>query len=288
MRLALGTAQFGSAYGVSNIIGQPSFLEVRRILDSARKQNFKILDTAATYGNSEELLGRIGVSDWQVVTKIPPITSSIDDPENWIIDQVKLSMSRLGVDSLYGVLLHKPEDLLKDSSGGYLRALERLRYEGKVSYVGYSIYSPNKLELLTKLFWPDIIQTPFNVFDQRIRTSGWLNKFSEKGTKVFGRSAFLQGLLLMDSDSRPNYFSPWSSLFKRWDYLIKQYGISPLQASLGFVLQEKAMSSFVVGVESEEQLSEIVSVINQTVPIEDFKKLNSNDERLIEPFRWNL
>ena len=55
-RLALGTAQFGTAYGVANRSGRVSMSEGARILDYAWAVGMNTLDTAAAYGESERTL----------------------------------------------------------------------------------------------------------------------------------------------------------------------------------------------------------------------------------------
>ena len=59
-KLALGTVQFGLDYGITNSEGKVQIREVASILEYAKDKNINILDTASGYGNSEEVLGRIG------------------------------------------------------------------------------------------------------------------------------------------------------------------------------------------------------------------------------------
>ena len=67
--LALGTAQFGLTYGIANDNGQPSLEEVSTILRLAEREGITALDTAVAYGESETLLGQVGVRGWRVVSK---------------------------------------------------------------------------------------------------------------------------------------------------------------------------------------------------------------------------
>ena len=67
MELAIGTAQFGLDYGVSNVAGRTPSTQVQSILDRARLAGIDTLDTAAAYGDSEQVLGRIGVRNWRIV-----------------------------------------------------------------------------------------------------------------------------------------------------------------------------------------------------------------------------
>ncbi len=57
-KIALGTVQFGIDYGVTNQRGQVAADEVRNILDFANENNIETLDTASSYGNSEQILGQ--------------------------------------------------------------------------------------------------------------------------------------------------------------------------------------------------------------------------------------
>ena len=59
-KLALGTAQFGSKYGITNNRGQVEFKEAEQILKLAKNSNIDLIDTAIGYGNSEKVLGKIG------------------------------------------------------------------------------------------------------------------------------------------------------------------------------------------------------------------------------------
>jgi aryl-alcohol dehydrogenase-like predicted oxidoreductase len=287
MRLTLGTAQFGSSYGIANSRGQIPFEEVQRILAFAQKVGISVLDTAIGYGECEAVLGKIGVQGWRLITKIPPLDISVADVESWVINQVNASIQRLGIKSLYGVLLHRPEDILGDQSSKYLRALRRLRDLNKIKHIGYSIYSPAILEELTNRLWPDIVQTPFNVFDQRILTSGWLDKLTSKGTKVHARSVFLQGLLVMQEHDRPRYFDKWHPLLLKWYEFVAREGAAPLDIALNFALQEERIDRVVVGIDSVVQLEQLVAAATG-VTVAGLADLACDDVHLIEPFRWTL
>ena len=56
-KLIIGSAQFGMPYGIANYNGQVGEIEIEKILNCAYKAGIKGIDTAATYGNSEKLIG---------------------------------------------------------------------------------------------------------------------------------------------------------------------------------------------------------------------------------------
>ena len=76
-QLMLGTVQFGMQYGIANRQGRPSYETVREILAVAFEGGVNCLDTAAAYGESEELIGRFLKSlDHEAVSVIIPGASS--------------------------------------------------------------------------------------------------------------------------------------------------------------------------------------------------------------------
>ena len=56
-KLALGTAQFGMHYGISNKNGQVNANGIQSILDFAYENDINTLVTAKAYGNSEKSIG---------------------------------------------------------------------------------------------------------------------------------------------------------------------------------------------------------------------------------------
>jgi aryl-alcohol dehydrogenase-like predicted oxidoreductase len=73
LKLALGTVQFGLDYGISNTQGRTSRDEVARILELARDEGIAVLDTAALYGTSREVLADClpASHGFKIVTKTP-------------------------------------------------------------------------------------------------------------------------------------------------------------------------------------------------------------------------
>lgn len=284
MKLALGTVQFGLAYGVANSTGQVSTSEVRKILRAAAEVGVDTLDTAIAYGESESCLGEIGVSDWKVISKLPGLPADVD-VYSWVQEQVEASLSRLGLQSLDGLLLHRPRDIIGPHSGDYISALLKLRDEGLTKAIGLSIYSPDDLDLIVPIFQPDLVQAPFNVFDRRIVNSGWLNRLNQKGVRVHTRSAFLQGLLLMTAARRPPWFEPWRRQLDRWDRSCKEVGLSPLSVALGFVLGRTEIERVIVGVDSADQFNQLkdAQAISSALP-----DLELSDLNLIDPSRWRF
>jgi aryl-alcohol dehydrogenase-like predicted oxidoreductase len=286
-RLALGTAQFGMAYGVGNSSGQVSQEAVRDILEQANAKGIDTLDTAIAYGNSEQVLGVAGMSQWRVITKLPPLPDDVNDVAAWAKGQVIASLDRLGVSKLYGLLLHRPELLLGPHRKALLQVFEDLKGQGKVQKTGISIYGPSQLDQLDDLPEIDLVQSPLSLFDQRLIASGWLSRLQDCGVEVHTRSAFLQGLLLMPAYRRPRKFDRWSDVWQVWDSWLSQTGLSPLKACLYFVLSVSGVSRVIVGLDSTTQLTEILeNMVPDGLPSLP-AWLKPLDEELVNPSLWS-
>ena len=265
-RLALGTVQFGLAYGVANNSGRVDPDEAGRILTEAAQAGINILDTAIAYGDSERTLGQIGVADWRIVTKLPEMPDTCPDVAEWVESQVKGSLDRLGIKPLYAVLLHRPAQLLEARGPQLFAALERLKVLGYTKKIGISIYDPSELDSLFSKMHFDLVQAPLNILDRRLVDSGWARRLKHIGTELHVRSTFLQGLLLMSSEKRPQKFSRWQSLWLEWDRWLSETGLSPLEACLRFARNIEEVDSVVVGVDSVEQFREIHAAANGVLP----------------------
>ena len=285
-RIALGTVQFGVPYGIANEVGQVSRAEAKSILQQAHAHNIDTIDTAIGYGESESCLGEAGVNDFKVITKLPGIPDGCIDIREWVEQQLEVSLSRLGLSKVYSLLLHRPEQLLGLTGNVLYEALKRLKEKGLVKKIGISIYSPSELELLTNNFHFDLVQAPFNVVDRRLFSTGWMQRLKDSGVEIHTRSAFLQGLLLMNQAAIPPKFLPWNGILKKWHDWLDKNNISALQASLRFPLSFSQVDRVVVGVDSQSQLLQILSAENDLMNVE-VPNLACEDENLINPANWS-
>lgn len=284
-KLALGAAQFGIDYGVANTQGKAEPEEVKRIFAVARSANIDTLDTAIAYGDSEQVIGQTGSHFWNIVTKLPPVPFGYN-ATSWVREQLAGTLTRLGVQQVYGLLLHRPGQLLEDIGPELYGTLKAVQSEGLVKKIGISIYQPATLETTLSQYAVDLVQAPLNILDRSLIESGWAKRLSYAGVEVHVRSVFLQGLLLMPASQRPAKFAPWTDIWAEWDRWLAQTGLTPLQACLRYVCGLDSIDRVVVGVDSAAQLDEVLSAsegILDSLPA--FKPLH--DDRLINPACWN-
>ena len=284
-QLAIGSAQFGLAYGIANRNGKTALREVGRILGVARSAGVDTIDTAVAYGDSETALGDIGLQGWHVVSKIPAIPPGQADVAEWVLRSVRSSLKRLRTDKLAGLLLHRPGDLVGAAGEELLCGLMRVKAEGLAEKIGVSVYGPDEIVSAKKWFLPDLVQIPFNPVDQRAVRSGAISELCREGVEVHIRSVFLQGLLLMPAGTRPVFFDRWSGIWELWNRWLSENSLTPLQVCLRFALQQHGISRVVIGVESAEQLEEVLAAADGVLPVLP-EEVQCSEDELVNPSLW--
>ena len=181
------------------------------------------------------------------------------------------------------MLLHQPSDLTGKHGTNLYSSITQLKKDRLISKFGVSIYSPQDLDRILGNFELEVIQTPFNVFDQRINAH--LEQLSSLGIEIHARSIFLQGILLANGSSRPAFFDRWSNELSRFDDWVKETGASAMQCCLSFALQNQGISKIVIGSTSAQSLSEVMRCVQTT---SNFASPNFDitDETLIDPRLW--
>lgn len=290
-RLGLGTVQFGLDYGVSNDYGKCDRQEVGRILGEAERLGIRVLDTAPSYGDAEEAIGRFVQNNdsFQIVSKTRPLaTSSVGDREvTGLIEDFESSCHRLARRSLFGFMIHHAEDLLKPGGQRLWTAMQRLRDEERVSKIGVSVYDAVQIDAVLNRFEIDLVQLPLNVFDQRLIGSGHLQKLKEKGVEIHARSIFLQGLLLMDPAQVPVHFDGVRLHIERYHHELKERQVSLTAAALNFVRSVVEIDKILIGVVSVDQLRENVDAYQNPVEM-DYRSYALDDPAILNPQHWRL
>jgi aryl-alcohol dehydrogenase-like predicted oxidoreductase len=286
-RFALGTVQFGLPYGVANMEGQVSPSAVSSILKDAQSYGINLLDTATAYGESESILGKSGVRDWRIVTKLPAVPDHCTNIRAWVDEQISASLTRLGVESLYGVLLHRPDQLFLSYGPELMASMQSIKVKGWAKKTGVSIYASEEIAPLFELGDFDLLQAPLNILDRCLVSGGHAARLKQRGVELHVRSAFLQGLLLIPSEHRPAKFSRWKRFWIEWDRWLVEHGLTPLEACLRYVSSIAEIDKIVVGVNSRAQLREIAEITTGELPSLPVWP-DIPDPELINPSFWKM
>jgi aryl-alcohol dehydrogenase-like predicted oxidoreductase len=293
-RLALGTVQFGLAYGLAAGHKQVVSADVEQILMDARQSGIRLLDTAASYGESETVIGASkAAGSFQVISKTLPIRQPV--LTGAYLDNIKAafaqSLTRLGRTRLEGLLVHDAQDLLAQGGDGLWIWMEGLKHEGVVARIGISVYDSETARLLAGRYAVDIVQIPFNLFDQRIVQDGFLDFCRNYSIAVHARSIFLQGLALMQAHDMPANLSGLRPNLQRLDALAQSTQRSAHDLALTYVAQWPEIEQIVVGVHHQYQLAQLVNAWQRLDSLKSeaiaWDDLHCAYHRLIDPRLWN-
>jgi aryl-alcohol dehydrogenase-like predicted oxidoreductase len=271
-KIGLGTVQFGIPYGIGNTRGITSEEEVSSILAFACENGISLLDTAPSYGKSEEVLGNNNLQNFKVVSKI-----MLQDNNQSISEQLTKSLNHLKVSSLYGYLAHRPMEIINDPKRW--DKLLKLKETGRIEKIGFSFNEVSETEAVLSMgIIPDLAQVPFNYLDNRFLSS--MIELKKRGCEIHTRSSFLQGLLFCDPNRLSSFFNEVKPVITE----LQKKGEQLPGMLLRYCLENPIIDYVIIGVNTLEQLIENLNLFPEAKP------LNSLDfqlkEEIVTPSKW--
>lgn len=261
----LGTVQFGLDYGIANRGGQPDYRTCRDIVAAALEAGINAFDTAALYGQSEEVLGRVlaelGVGDRVlVVSKSRPIAESgvaPDDIDAFIERSLRESLRNLRLDRLGVFMFHREGDL------PFTEALGRMKDKGLAERIGVSVDARAGADRAVATDGIGAVQLPHNMLDRRFSDGPLFDRLEDRGVRLFARSAFLQGLLLMSEEQIPASLRTVVPVRRRLESLAREGGMGVAELCLRYCLSFPQITSVLIGVDSVSQLCENMEAVRR-------------------------
>ena len=126
-KLALGSAQFGMQYGITNTSSRFTDDDIEEVLRIAKKNHIDTIDTAIAYGESESRLGKHDLKGFKIITKFQKFSSEETNIEKWINEEIESSLLRLNKNKIHAILLHHPNDLKKSEGKIIYESLKNLK-----------------------------------------------------------------------------------------------------------------------------------------------------------------
>ena len=223
-------------FGVFQI---PDAEECERSVTEALKTGYRLIDTAAAYGN-EEAVGR-AIKQSGIPREELFITTKL-----WISDggyekaraAFERSMKRLQLDTLDLYLIHQPYG---DVHGSY-RAMEELYRESRIRAIGISNFQPDRVMdmIMHHEVAPAVNQIETHPFNQQIETQKFLQEngvqIESWGPFAEGRNNMFQNELLVSLAAK--YQKTVAQIILRW---LTQRGIVAIPKS---VRKERIVENF--------------------------------------------
>ena len=287
--IAVGTVELGLDYGFpgTDHYRRPAAEAAIALLHRAVDAGVTLIDTAPTYGDAESLVGRAlaGMSRRPyIASKVMMETGRADA----VSASVERSLRALGVDCLDLLQVHNATLATLSDSGG-LEALLRTVDEGKVRFLGASVYTVD--EALAALALPQfrVLQVPYNLLDRRMAHNVFPLAI-ERGVGVLVRSAFLRGVLTPRVESIPAELA-----------CLRDAALGALRAAgeplerlavlaLRFAMSARGVTSVIAGVRSMEELERNLAAAREgrlaDEVLERLAPFALDGEPLVSPPNW--
>jgi aryl-alcohol dehydrogenase-like predicted oxidoreductase len=128
-------------------------------------------------------------------------------------------------------------------------------------------------------------QLPENVADRRNSKNADLLNLKMQGYNVFIRSVFLQGTLVSDLKSLPNFLKSSKHIFQNIEDYCKEKNISKLKYCLDYARTLEWNSGIVLGIQNFEQYKEILGELQNPIAICNFPT-EVLDSITVDPRNW--
>lgn len=281
---------FGTWEMSTTMYGSIDVAEASRAVRSAIDHGINLFDTAEVYGpfHSEELLGKALGERRKEVILVTKTGFTFDDAAGrtlgrssryeHVISRTEGCLRRLGTDVIDLMLIHWPDFLTPLDEP--MRALEKLKADGKIRYAGVSNFNVEMMEYCRRHTDLAVNQVGYHLFDRRMQKAilPYCLKhgigFMAYGTLAFGllTGAFRSGHAFEEGDwRRKNYTAFWLPLFqpdhfdrelrvgRRLAELAARAGRSLPQLAIAWVLGHPAVSVALVGMRDDRELAENVA-----------------------------
>ena len=295
--ISLGTVELGMEYGLKEDgeSSVPAETVARNLLNRAIDSGVNFIDTAAQYGNSEEIIGRAlkdRRSEYVLATKcMHRLDEGLDyaGSRRSVSESIDQSLSRLRTDHIDLLQVHGRDSIELEQrmirDGEVMGELEKARKAGKVRYLGYSSYSEEAaLAAIEDGRW-DTLQIACNILDRRY-LKRVIPEARKCGVGVIVRSALLKGALTEKIRFMPERLKPLSEHIDRLVEIQSATSYSLPELALRFVLSIPDVSTIIVGADRMNYLEEAVST-SDGLGLSGELLLKLDDMSLDDPFLLN-
>tara|TARA_B100000925_G_scaffold190756_2_gene144292 strand:+ start:2969 stop:4345 length:1377 start_codon:yes stop_codon:yes gene_type:complete len=286
-KIVLGTAQFGMEYGINNKAGKISEKEIFNILNYSHSKGIRFLDTAESYGNSEEIIGKFhkinSDKKFKIYSKGYFGSSNLITSEN-----VERNLSKLKIDKYEGYMIHN-FNVLNDNKKLF-NQLEKIKKLGLIKNIGVSVYTnENVKEIIDSSFF-DFVQLPFNLLDNSKKRKLIIEQAKLAGIRVYARSLFLQGLFFMPKSKLPKKLLPLNKYLDQLKKICMDNKVLMEDLSLNYVLGKNYIDKVIFGVDNLDQLKRNINKVEkpQTLQCESVDSIDVIEKELLNPVNWKL
>jgi aryl-alcohol dehydrogenase-like predicted oxidoreductase len=255
--LGLGTSEIGYESVTQR--------QINELINAALDAGLNVIDTAACYGDAEEIVGR-AVShrraDYYILTKCGHGAGIrlADWSPALIGKSIERSLKRLRTDYLDVVQFHScPEEVLR--RGDVIAALQRARSEGKTRFIGYSGDGATaQLAVRSEVF--DTLQISVSIADQEA-IEGAIAEARARHMGVIAKRPIANAAWLAAPDSGMDwYFRVYRERLQKLGYgFLHEDAKSSVGAALRFTLSVPGVHTAIVGTTKPRRWSQNAALV---------------------------
>jgi aryl-alcohol dehydrogenase-like predicted oxidoreductase len=285
-KLFIGTANFGSNYGVANELDGLGSEDLKGIFQILNNNSYIGIDTASSYEKAEEIIGKF------MHAKTNKLNSKINSQNysnpDLMVRSVKKSLLKVQRDKFETIYLHGGEVNNLRYKNSISEGLARISEEKLCDTLGVSCYNKNEvLETVENFKDVRAFQVPENILDQRLVHSNEIMQLSKSGFKFEIRSIFLQGSMLMEANNLPKFLNQYKRYFEKLNFLANKLNVTVFNLALNYAISIPWKTSIVVGVNNLKQFEELIDYNYSDRNFEDLSELKAPEE-LVDPRKWEF
>ena len=280
-KMIIGTVQFGLDYGVnSGTAKKLSQEECNDLLDIAKANDIRILDTAEVYGDAIDKIAQYHRHGprFEIISKF--IAS-----EN-ALEQLTDSLNKLTIDSYHTILAHRSQDLFANEQ--IQKGLVSLKDSGKTEYIGVSIYTNEEFAQAIESKYVNVIQYPFSLLDNMTQRGELMKRAKDAGKILHARSVYLQGMFLKEFPLAPK-LRPLETYIQKLRDLCEDHEISMTALALEYVFRNPLIDNVVIGQHKPEQLLKNINMIRNFKNgsyLSEVDDIMVKESELLSPRNW--
>ena len=260
MNFYVGTANFLKNYGYKNKSVKKK--EIFKIFNFLEKKSIFRIDTALKYDKFLKFSKKINFVNSKISTKI--FFNETDfrkvNFEDYFIKKIDKKIDKFKIKKFETIFIHNFDDIKKKNFRKLFRLMKKLKKLRLTKMIGLSIYNTKSLTKINNDSKIDIIQAPVNIFNKQFLQNKISKILKQKKIKLQARSIFLQGVLT-DDKKILSEFSKKNRALNEFFLWCEKNRISTYQTCVNFILSQKNIDSFVVGIENLKQLKMLYSLI---------------------------
>ena len=277
MKIIIGTANFNKKYGI--LKKKFNNTDLSKLSKKIKKENL-FIDTAQVYNNNK-IIKKLNQKR-KIFSKFK---INFKKKNNYEFTNLKIrnQLKELNISKFYGLMFHDSKDIFSFKKNEIKKYILSIKKKKIAKFVGVSVYSPSEIKKVLKIFSPDFIQFPLNIFDKRFISNKNLQVLKKKKIKLIARSCFLQGIILKESFPFNNMRD--IIIFNQFQYWLKKEKLSALTAAINFIKNKNKVDFLVIGVNNYSQLKEISQIIKskKKIHVKTFKDMTP---QTIDPRKW--